>query len=335
MIGHHQLPRRDREMTSHREIKPETGRRSFAPFAPADRQHSAFPYNNSYNQCLRSTPFNRQSRSPFESKPRTYIKRSEVGQFNPTYPDPDDLEMVSDGKTLVFTGVMVFQERLHSFTDDANPEAENQILGLLDTLFSGSALIWWNSELTAQDRRELRYRGGLPVLLDALRQRFRQDPAIASAKYTQGRLSLSDLADDAGNLQNPQNTEISPHTPYFALASGTSFRARGHLASSPQLPRLVLLHRASVDERTGAFEIEQKAPTKHACCGFRLWRSPMIHITFLSSCNNGSPCVDMVALNEGANLSNHFVSQILVQPVPPATPVLRPWTRSLEVGLVD
>ncbi|OIW22080.1 hypothetical protein CONLIGDRAFT_687901 [Coniochaeta ligniaria NRRL 30616] len=45
-IGHHQLPRRDREMTPHCEIKPENGRRSYAPFAPVgnsfNRQQSAY-----------------------------------------------------------------------------------------------------------------------------------------------------------------------------------------------------------------------------------------------------------------------------------------------------
>ncbi|OIW22194.1 hypothetical protein CONLIGDRAFT_687775 [Coniochaeta ligniaria NRRL 30616] len=113
----------------------------------------------------------------------------------------DNLGIVSDGKTLVFTDVMAFLERLDSFTSDIDSaDAETQILGLLDTLFSGSAVIWSNSELAAQDRRELRYRGGLPAVLDALRQRFRQDPAIASAMFTQGRLSLSDLADKTGDL---------------------------------------------------------------------------------------------------------------------------------------
>ncbi|OIW22293.1 hypothetical protein CONLIGDRAFT_687677 [Coniochaeta ligniaria NRRL 30616] len=44
-----QLPHRERpfrEMTSHHEINPE--RPSFALFAPADRQQSAFPYNNQH-----------------------------------------------------------------------------------------------------------------------------------------------------------------------------------------------------------------------------------------------------------------------------------------------
>ncbi|OIW22168.1 hypothetical protein CONLIGDRAFT_650756 [Coniochaeta ligniaria NRRL 30616] len=189
MTGHRQLPHRERafrEITSHREIKPKNGRQSFAP---AGRQRSAYPYNQ-FN-----SPFNRQSGSPFESKACTYIKRSEVGQFNATCPDPDNLGIVSNGKTLVFTDVMAFQERLYSFTSDANPEAKSQVVGLLDTLFSGSTLIWWNSEHTAQDHRDLR-NGGLPAVLDVLRQRFRQDPAIASAKFTQGRLGLSDLADD-------------------------------------------------------------------------------------------------------------------------------------------
>ncbi|OIW22108.1 hypothetical protein CONLIGDRAFT_650787 [Coniochaeta ligniaria NRRL 30616] len=124
MTGHRQLPHCERpfpEITSHREIKPE--RPSFAPFAPGgdsfDREQSAYPTG---------TPFNRRTGSPYESKPRTCIKRSEVGQSDPTYPDPQDLGMVSDGKTLGFTDVMAFQERIHSFTgypkDLAGPESD-------------------------------------------------------------------------------------------------------------------------------------------------------------------------------------------------------------------
>ncbi|OIW22379.1 hypothetical protein CONLIGDRAFT_224440 [Coniochaeta ligniaria NRRL 30616] len=123
MIEHRQRPHRDYEMNVHREIKPENGRQSSAPFAPA------------------SNTYNRQIGSPFQTKHYyTRIRRNEVGQFNPYYPNPQGLGMISDNKALVFTDVISFQERLDTGTDSAY--AENQILRVFDTLMSGLQLIW-------------------------------------------------------------------------------------------------------------------------------------------------------------------------------------------------
>ncbi|OIW22202.1 hypothetical protein CONLIGDRAFT_687768 [Coniochaeta ligniaria NRRL 30616] len=205
-IEHRQLPRRQlprrerpfRDMTSRREIKPENGRQpSFAPFAPAGRQQLASPNQSNNPAC--NDPYNRETRSTFETKPRTYIKRSEVSQFSPTYPDPDDLGMVSGGKRLVIAEVMAFMERLDGDISDGNPEAENQVFSFLDTLLSDPALNRWNSELAAQDRRRLWYPGGLQAILNVLRQRFRQELAIASFKFKQDRLWLGDLTDNTGD----------------------------------------------------------------------------------------------------------------------------------------
>ncbi|OIW24236.1 hypothetical protein CONLIGDRAFT_692449 [Coniochaeta ligniaria NRRL 30616] len=76
---------------------------------------------------------------------------------------------------------MASQERLYTFTTIS--DAEHQVLNLLHTLFFGSAMIWWNHELTAQSRQQL----------------FKPDPAMATANFTQGKLYLSDLADHYGN----------------------------------------------------------------------------------------------------------------------------------------
>ncbi|OIW24272.1 hypothetical protein CONLIGDRAFT_685894 [Coniochaeta ligniaria NRRL 30616] len=97
---------------------------------------------------------------------------------------------------------MAFQERLYSF-----PHAENRILSLFNTLMSGSALIWRNSELSTQDRRDLQNEGRLPVVLDAHRQRFRQGPAMATAKLLEGKLYLSDLTEY--NTGNPDLGQLS------------------------------------------------------------------------------------------------------------------------------
>ncbi|OIW22091.1 hypothetical protein CONLIGDRAFT_687875 [Coniochaeta ligniaria NRRL 30616] len=141
MIGHHQLPCRDREMTSHREIKPENGRRSYAPFTSAgnslNRQQSAYLSTTSTSTVLHSIGSLdlhwRASLAPTSNAARS----------------ASSIELIQTQMTLGWslmarrwTDVMAFQDHLYSFTDDDNPEAENQVLSLLDTLFSGSALIW-------------------------------------------------------------------------------------------------------------------------------------------------------------------------------------------------
>lgn len=65
----------------------------------------------------------------------------------------------------------------------------------------GSALIWWNGELTAQGREELR-NGGIQQVLDALRRRLRQDLVTATPR-SQGKLHLSDRMDY--NTTNPEH----------------------------------------------------------------------------------------------------------------------------------
>lgn len=111
--------------------------------------------------------------------------------------------MVADGKTLVFTDVIASQERLLAFAANT-AHAENQALYLFHTLFSGSAMIWWNSEHTVPRRRQLRD-GGMPVVLDVLRGRFKQDCDIATTEFTQGEIYLKDLT----NVYKSQSTLLS------------------------------------------------------------------------------------------------------------------------------
>ncbi|OIW23341.1 hypothetical protein CONLIGDRAFT_686785 [Coniochaeta ligniaria NRRL 30616] len=80
-----------------------------------------------------STARARVLKSISATKPHTHIKRTEVSQFGPTY--PQDLGMVSNDRTLVFTDVMAFQRRLYTFTDSA--DTENQILNMFHAFLSG------------------------------------------------------------------------------------------------------------------------------------------------------------------------------------------------------
>ncbi|OIW22448.1 hypothetical protein CONLIGDRAFT_687558 [Coniochaeta ligniaria NRRL 30616] len=96
---------------------------------------------------------------------------------------------------LVFTDVIASQERLLIFAANT-AYAENQVLYLLHTLFSGSAMIRWNSEHTVPRRQQLRD-GGKPVVLDVLRGRFKQDCDIATTEFTQVKIYLKDLTTSA------------------------------------------------------------------------------------------------------------------------------------------
>ena len=60
------------------------------------------------------------------------IKREEVGQFNPLYKDPDDLEVVVDRKNLIYTNVYCFIDYINTFIEDATTRynVECQILGI-------------------------------------------------------------------------------------------------------------------------------------------------------------------------------------------------------------
>lgn len=90
------------------------------------------------------------------------IKREDISQFNPNFEDPNDLGCVADGKSIIFTDVYSFIERLATFTEDEDTreDAERQITRLLPTLSAGPALLWWTTEMPAASRSDLKTRGG-------------------------------------------------------------------------------------------------------------------------------------------------------------------------------
>ncbi|KAL2015849.1 hypothetical protein VTK56DRAFT_4696 [Thermocarpiscus australiensis] len=46
------------------------------------------------------------------------IKHDNIGLFNPFFNDPDDMGVVQDGKTLVYTDVHRFVDRIKTFTEE-------------------------------------------------------------------------------------------------------------------------------------------------------------------------------------------------------------------------
>jgi hypothetical protein len=131
----------------------------------------------------------------FSRQGENRIKKDDIGRFIPYYEDPDDLGIVADGKDTIYTDVFQFQDRVLSLLENDETRDDNaaQILELFPTLLGGDAIIWWNSELTSDDRKLLR-RQGLGDIFNVMRERFKADPAIATSKFTTGSLTLRDLA---------------------------------------------------------------------------------------------------------------------------------------------
>ena len=79
------------------------------------------------------------------------IKKEDVGQFNPHYDDPDHIGVVADGKSLIFTDVHCFCDRLSTFLEDEATavEAERQILSQFPNFLGGIAVLWWTNEITS------------------------------------------------------------------------------------------------------------------------------------------------------------------------------------------
>ncbi|KAI8173776.1 hypothetical protein K4K49_003035 [Colletotrichum sp. SAR 10_70] len=130
------------------------------------------------------------------------LKREEIGIFDPEYPDPQDVGMVTVGKDIVYTDVWTFWDRLDTFLDDreTQSQAEKQIIDIFSTLLQGSAVIWWTIETTARRRQKLRERG-LNDLMKALEKPFAMDPGRATKKFRKTRFFLRDLLDDEHSLR--------------------------------------------------------------------------------------------------------------------------------------
>jgi len=128
---------------------------------------------------------------------RFKIRRSEIGTFDPSYPDPGDLGIVTANRETIFTDVFAFQERIDTFLEDeeTKEEATAQLMAAFQTLLSGPAILWWTSELTAGARRMYR-NGGLEAMVSALKDRFAPDSAVATGKFNRTKFGLSESYDN-------------------------------------------------------------------------------------------------------------------------------------------
>lgn len=151
------------------------------------------------------------------SSGRRKIKREEVGIFDPEYPDPQDVGMVTVGKDLIYTDVWAFWDRLDTFLDNESTREnmEVQIVDMFSTLLQGSAVYWWTNELPADQRRRLR-NDGLNAMMEALEVRFAMDPGRATKKFREAQFRLRDLLDDEYGLRKFIQKKIR-----YARAMGT------------------------------------------------------------------------------------------------------------------
>ncbi|KAK9769282.1 putative Reverse transcriptase [Seiridium cardinale] len=130
------------------------------------------------------------------------LARGVVGTFDPEYPDLCDKGFVSEGKEIIFTNVLCFQERLVEFfdSDSLKNNYKRQIFGFFHTLLQGSALNWWINEITPGTRRQLKTQGLREAVIPRIVTRFKMDPAIATERFAFGIVILKDIAKDESTL---------------------------------------------------------------------------------------------------------------------------------------
>ena len=122
------------------------------------------------------------------------IKREDMGIFNPVFKDPDDLGVVQDGKSLIYTVARRFIDRLMTFMeDDVDGAVSRQLIQQFPALLGGTAVLWWSDELLPNRRSRLRDQG-LPAMLEALEERFAPDALTATSRFNNCFLTLKEVA---------------------------------------------------------------------------------------------------------------------------------------------
>ncbi|GAP89706.2 putative probable transposable element [Rosellinia necatrix] len=166
-----------------------------SPFNPANQ-------NGQFNQASQFYPANQTSQfnpvQPGQADPTNQgygytarLKASDIGYFDPSYPDPADIGMVTAGSDVIYTDIQSFTNRLRALVEGQH--SPSQILSWIDRLLRGQALEWWNSELPTNQRRILR-KAGLDEVIAALEDRFKVQTGRATRLFMTGSLSLRDIA---------------------------------------------------------------------------------------------------------------------------------------------
>ncbi|KAJ4369260.1 hypothetical protein N0V85_009100, partial [Neurospora sp. IMI 360204] len=128
------------------------------------------------------------------------VKREEIGIFNPTAYDPDDVGIITDPKGDTYTDVYAFREQVLSFVEGGtDSKMGRQMSKLFQTLLGGPAKVWWSTEVDAASKRSWRA-DGIFVLLNKLVNRFKPNPAIATSKFNKGYFTLSKISENEGAL---------------------------------------------------------------------------------------------------------------------------------------
>ncbi|KXX72851.1 hypothetical protein MMYC01_204202 [Madurella mycetomatis] len=184
--------------------------RGYHELHPLHRQRSETllppsPNRQTYRQFYREGAFETSTESNSRPSSAVKIKREDIGQFNPHYHDPDDLGVVTDGKSVIYTDVHYFLGRIGTFLEnpDTRLDMERQITQLLPTLLGGNAVLWWTNELTP-DRRNLLRCIGLRSILEDLRARFGIDPGTATRRFNQVYLANASSCPLDGHPQSQQ-----------------------------------------------------------------------------------------------------------------------------------
>jgi hypothetical protein len=161
--------------------------RELETFSEAQLQQIAELFHKLNLQSPRPSP-DPPTRNPPDHNPpslssRQSLRASDIGYFHPDYRE------APDSRTLVFTNVFVFTNRLALL---AETRSEHEVIEAFPTCLRGLALFWHSTELTTKERATLA-RAPIVWLCDLLISRFKERPSAALRSLITSRFTFSDI----------------------------------------------------------------------------------------------------------------------------------------------
>ena len=123
--------------------------------------------------------------------PTKQLKAEDVGFFDPEYQDEKSISsepIVNTGKHVLYRDVYIFVDRLQ---DLAETHTSSSVKDVIASCLRGSALMWYSTELTKQEKDVLRHRStDVDKWYATLIKRFKMRIAVAFAHLQQASYSF-------------------------------------------------------------------------------------------------------------------------------------------------
>jgi hypothetical protein len=167
------------------------GKEKEGTFSEAQLQQISELFHKLNLQSARSSPDPSAHSPPAHRHPThdpsfstSRLRASDIGYFHPDY-----RETTTESRTLVFTDVFVFTDRLLLLSET---RSEHEVIEAFPTCLRGLALFWHSTELTTKERATLA-RAPVGWLCDLLISRFKERPSMALRSLITSRFTFSDI----------------------------------------------------------------------------------------------------------------------------------------------